>query len=240
MTERRFFVGHQVQDVEIIEDDEFNHLKNVLRLGVGDNITLVCGDGWDYHAKIDSINKKQAVVSVFEKVKNNNDPALKITLFLGLVKNDSFSSITTRMSELGVSAIVPFQCSRSGIKTTDVKVDKMQKVANMAIKQCDMSTPIKVHQVCSFESMLQKLQQFDQVYFAYESQGQEKTSFVPSGKNIAVVVGSIGGFDEQEAKRISAQKNVKTVSLGKRIMRVETACASLVAVLMQQSGEWEA
>ena len=239
MTERRFFVGHPIEDLEVIEDDEFNHLKNVLRLGVGDSVTLVCGDGWDYHAKIDSINKKQAVCNVFERVKNNNDPVLNITLFLGLVKNDSFSSITTKMSELGVSSIVPFQCSRSGIKTTDVKIEKMQKVANLAIKQCDMSTPLKVHEVCSFAKMIENLSAFDEVYFAYESQGQTKTSFVPNGKKIAVVVGPIGGFDSTEAEQIASQKNVKTVSLGRRILRVETACTSLVAVLMQQSGEWE-
>jgi 16S rRNA (uracil1498-N3)-methyltransferase len=143
------------------------------------------------------------------------------------------------MSELGVSKIVPFNCERAGLKPNDVKTDKMQKVANMAIKQCDMSKPLKVEEVCSFADMLTKLGEFDEVYFAYEAQNASNVSFVPSGKNIAVVVGSIGGFSEEEANKIKSIKSVKPVSLGKRIMRVETACTSLCAVLMQASGEWK-
>lgn len=238
MTERRFFLDHAVQQNDIIVGDEFNHLRNVLRLNVGDNITIVCGDGFDYHCQIVEITKKEAKVKLIEKVKNNNDPVLKITLFLGLVKNDSMSSIVTRMSELGVSNIVPFQCAHSGIKTNDVKIEKMQKVANMAIKQCDMSTPLKVHNVCSFADMLNKLTDYDEVYFAYEAESANNITINPTGKNIAVIVGSIGGFSEQEAQNLKQIANLKTISLGKRIMRVETACTSLVAVLMYQSGEW--
>ena len=238
MTERRFFLEHKVKDFEIIDNEEFNHLKNVLRLGVGDNITLVCGDGWDYHAKIVDICKREAKVEVFERVKNNNDPKLKVTLFLGVVKNDSFSSITTRMSELGVSAIVPFQCERSGLKSSDVKIEKMQKVANMAIKQCDMSTPLKVYNVCSFDDMLKQLQGFDEVFFAYEAKEASAINLHPNGTNIAVIVGPIGGFSDREANTIKNIANVKCTSLGRRIMRVETACASIVAVLMYESGEW--
>lgn len=239
MTERRFFLNHQLQKTDIIDGDEFNHLRNVLRLNVGDNITVVCGDGYDYHYKIVDINKKQAQISLLDKTKNNNDPVLKVTLFLGIVKNDSFSSIVTRMSELGVSNIIPFNCERAGLKVNDVKIDKMQKVANMAIKQCDMSKPLTVHNVVSFDEMIKNLPQYDEVYFAYESQQANNVLLEPKGKNIAVIVGSIGGFSEQEAQKLSAVQNLKTVSLGKRIMRVETACASLVAVLMYQSGEWQ-
>lgn len=239
MTERRFFLNHQVNSTDVIDGDEFNHLRNVLRLNVGDSVTVVCGDGYDYHCQITNINKKQATIKLVNKVKNNNDPVLKVTLFLGVVKNDSFSSIVTRMSELGVSNIVPFNCERSGLKTTDVKIDKMQKVANMAIKQCDMSTPLKVHQVLPFNSMLQSLSSFDEVYFAYESQMANNIALTPTGKNIAVIVGPIGGFSPAEAQQIAEQSTVKSVSLGRRIMRVETACASLVAVLMCNSGEWK-
>ena len=175
---------------------------------------------------------------MLEKVKNNNDPVLNITLFLGVVKNDSFSSIVTRMSELGVSNIIPFNCERAGIKATDVKIDKMQKVANMAIKQCDMSKPLKVHNVVSFNEMLNLLKDFDDVYFAYENQNANDIKLNPSSKKIAIIVGSIGGFSEQEATKICSINTVKSISLGKRIMRVETACTSLAAVLMYQSGEW--
>lgn len=239
MTERRFFLDHTVKNSDIIDGDEFNHLRNVLRLNIGDKITVVCGDGYDYHCEITDMNKKLANIKLLQKFKNNNDPVLKITLFLGIVKNDSFSSIVTRMSELGVSNIIPFNCERAGLKASEVKIEKMQKVANMAIKQCDMSTPIKVHNVITFNDMLKKLSDFDEVYFAYESQNSNKIKLSPNGKNIAVVIGSIGGFSEAEAEKISQVKTVKAVSLGRRIMRVETACASLVSVLMYESGEWK-
>ena len=239
MTERRFFLNHNAGLTDIIDGDEFNHLHNVLRLKVGDDITVVCGDGFDYHYKITEISKKEAKIALKDKVKNNNDPVLKATLFLGIVKNDSFSSIVTKMSELGVSYIVPFNCERSGLKTADVKIDKMQKVANMAIKQCDMSTPLKVNKVVSFDEMIKLLNSFDEIYFAYENQRADDTKLAPKSKNIAVIVGPIGGFSEREATLICQNDKTNAVSLGRRIMRVETACTSLVSVLMYESGEWK-
>lgn len=239
MTERRFFVNGKIEQTVCLCDDEFNHLKNVLRLKQNDKVILVCGDGWDYHATIVEIGKKSATLHVTNKTKNNNDPKLKITLFLGLVRNDSFSSIVTRMSELGVSKIVPFDCDNTDTKPADVKIEKMQKVANMAIKQCDMSIPTKIEPVCKFEEMLAKLKEYEDVFFAYESEKNNKEKFVANKNNIAVIIGPIGGFSSREVELLKNIPNCNVVSLGRRIMRVETACASLVSVLMYTSGEWE-
>ena len=115
----------------------------------------------------------------------------------------------------------------------------MQKVANMAIKQCDMSTPSKVKDVVSFDEMLNCLNSYDEIYFAYENQKANDTKLTPKGKNIAVIVGPIGGFSEREATLICQNDKINAVSLGRRIMRVETACTSLVSVLMYESGEWK-
>lgn len=239
MTERRFFVNQIDSDFVVLADDEYNHLRNVLRLQPNDKVTLVCGDGFDYHGTICEVTKKNATIKIIEKVKNNNDAKLNLTLFLGLVKNDSFSSIVTRMSELGVKKIVPFNSEYNDIKLQAINIEKMQKVANMAIKQCDMSTPTKVEHICTFENMLVDLKNYDSVYFAYEGQKNNQQKITVEGNNIAVVIGPIGGFSTSEAEKLSNLSNCKVTSLGRRIMRVETACASLVSVLMHLSGEWE-
>ncbi len=235
MTERRFFIEGTIDTTATIDGDEFNHLRNVLRLKVGDDVTLVCGDGFDYHGTISTITKNQAIVDIHDKVANDKDAKVDVTLYLGLVKNDSFSSIITKMSELGVKRIIPFKCQYTDVKTTDVKQEKLQKVANMAIKQCDRSIPLEVCSVTSFETMLKELKEYEEVYFAYEAENTF-CKIEPKGQKIAIVVGPIGGFSKEEANKIG--KVSKTVTLGKRVLRVETACVSLVSVVMYKSGEW--
>lgn len=238
MTERRFFVENKVVGTKVtIDGDEFNHLSHVLRLKIDDAVTIVCGDGYDYHGKITAIGKTNAQVEITDKVKNENDARLSITLYLGLVKNDSFSSIITKLSELGVKRIVPFMSQYVDVKKTDMKRERLQKVANMAVKQCDRSTPLKVEEVITFDQMLSQVKEYDDVYFAYEKEKGKDSVLSPKGNNVAIIVGAVGGFSEAEVQRVK-EENISVVSLGKRILRVETACVALASVLYYESGEW--
>lgn len=238
MTERRFFVEKKVVGKEVtIDGDEFNHLRNVLRLKTGDAVTVVCGDGYDYHGTITDISKTNAQVEIVDKTKNENDARLSITLYLGLVKNDSMSSIITKLSELGVKRIVPFLSHYVDVKKTDMKREKLQKVANMAVKQCDRSIPLQVDDVITFDQMLSQVKKYDDVYFAYEKEKGKDSVLRPSGNNVAIIVGAVGGFSEKEVEKVK-QAKIQVVSLGKRILRVETACVALASVLFYESGEW--
>ena len=238
MTDRRFFIDQPIEKKVVITGEEFNHLHHVLRLQPKDAVILVCGDGYDYHGYIESIDKTSATIVVERKEKNQQDAQLQVSVYLGLVKNDSFSSIVTKLSELGVKNIIPFVSAYCNTKKSDIKIEKLQKVANMAVKQCDRSIPLKVENVISFDTMIDQLSRYDDVYFAYEKQGNNTVAIHPTGKNVAVVIGSIGGFSPEEVTKIRKTK-AKIVSLGKRVLRVETACISLVSVIMYESGEWD-
>lgn len=237
MTDRRFFIEKPIEKMVVIEGEEFNHLRHVLRLQVKDAVILVCGDGYDYHGYIEKIDKTSATVRVEKKEKNQQDAVLQVSVYVGLVKNDSFSSIITKLSELGVKNIIPFVSAYCNGKKSDVKLEKLQKVANMAVKQCDRSIPLQVEDILSFDQMMEQLSKYDDVYFAYEKQDSNQFAIHPTGKNVAVVIGSIGGFSPEEVEKMS-QTKAKIVSLGKRVLRVETACVSLVSVIMYESGEW--
>lgn len=239
---KRFYLNEtlEVNKNYYIEGIEHNHLKNVMRMNDGDEVILVCGDDYDYMAKIIKITKGDTLVSVFAKELNNHNPIANVTVFQALVKSDNMSLIIQKLTELGVKDFIPFESEFITSKDKFGKKEKLQEISNQSIKQCKRSIPMKVHDTMTFREVIKSLEQFDVILFANECEQTASLKDVklnPEDK-VAIIVGSEGGFSENEISKI-IENNGKSITLGKRILRAETAAISLTSVIMYLMGEWE-
>lgn len=228
---KRFF-GRKVGENIIIENEEFLHLRKVLRLNEGDEVIASINDENDYYCTIAKINKNDCILNVDNAKKCPALPKREITLFQMMPKKDYFDSIIAKSIELGVTEIIPFSSEYTQNKI--FKRERVQTQIQTACKQCERSKLPQVSDIITFKQMIEKLNEFDVVIFAYEN---EEKPFAPEilkdKQKIAVIVGNEAGFSEKEATEIK-QQQVQSISLGKRILRCDTAVVatlSLVSVL---------
>lgn len=239
---KRFFVGHdlEVNKTYKIDGIEHNHIKNVMRMSVNDELILVCGDECDYYGKIVAMSKGDTSVFVTGCEKNIYNPKCDVTVFQALVKSDNMSLIIQKLTELGVKTFIPFESEFITSKDKFGKTSKFQEISNQSIKQCKRSMPMKVAETISFEKLVLALKDYDIVLFANECERIEKLESVglDESKKVAIIVGSEGGFSESEINKLT-QNGAKSISLGKRILRAETASIALTSVVMYLMGEWQ-
>lgn len=220
--------------------DDFSHIKNVLRLQVGEKIIAICGDGKEYISKISNFEKDHVECEIEEIKISDKTPKTKITLFQALPKGDKFEFIIQKMAELGIKEVIPFESTFTIAKAKDGKLERWNKISIEASKQCKRAEFLEVKNCLKFADVLKLLKNYDQVLFAYENESVSslRDKIQKAGKNIAFIVGSEGGFSEQESKAL-VENGAVSVSLGKRILRAETAAVAFASVIAYELGEWE-
>lgn len=223
----------------LITDSDFNHIKNVLRMQVGDTL-LISEEGLSNLCKIESFEADSAVVRIIEENFNNTNLPVKIYLFQGLPKSDKMELIIQKAVELGAEGIIPVEMNRCVVKLDDKKkkskTSRWQAIAESAAKQSKRTIIPEVSDVISFKQALEKAKELDLFLVPYENKdGMKATenalSQIKAGSTVGILIGPEGGFEEYE---IEAAETVggKTVSLGKRILRTETAAITSVAMCM--------
>lgn len=238
---KRYLIENNQFNIDdiMISGVEHNHLKNVMRTQVGDRVVVVTGDGFDYECEVVSIEKNYTKLVLIEKRKNLNEPKHKLTVFQALTKSDNMNLIVQKLTELGVTTLVPFENAYVTAKDKAGKAEKLQTVSNQSIKQCRRACPICVEKTISFNQVLTRLNDYDIVIFANEQEDACSLSALDFPyENIAIIVGSEGGFSEQEIAQLNGANNVKSITLGRRILRSETAAIALTSVVMFLQGEW--
>jgi len=241
---RKLFVEKIAPFLKITQE-EHKHLATVLRAKAGDSITVCCGDGYDYCYKIDSITKNETILAQQSKAKNISEPKIQLTLFSAICKSDKNETIARTCTELGVSFIQPFTSEFTQTKKESYKHERIQKIAHEAAKQSGRGKVPKIYEPIAFIDIIKQLQnQFDLVVFAFESAKENgiksylRNKFTNSKEiqTVAAVIGSEGGFSKEEA---SALENIGAVplSLGKRILRADTACTVVIAAILYEAGE---
>ena len=208
-------------------------------MSIGDSLILVCGDEFDYEARIVGMSKGDTSVSIISKTENIYNSDSDVTVFQALVKSDNMSLIIQKLTELGIKTFVPFESEFITSKDKFGKTGKLQEVSNQSIKQCKRSIPMKVEDTLTFNKMVDKLKEYDVIIFANECERQYKldSETINKGKKIAIIVGSEGGFSAAEIDKLITI-GAKSISLGKRILRAETATIALSSVVMFLLGEW--
>jgi len=236
---RRFISNKINNDKVVLDGIEHNHLKNVLRLTEGEEVIVVCGDEYDYTCVIEKISKGDSVLRVVGKEINDYNSKSDVTVFQALTKQDNMTLIVQKLTELGVKTFVPFESQFITSKDKFNKQEKLQTISNQSIKQCKRSIPMEVKPTKSFNDMVKSLNEYDVVIFANETEKSTALSKVKisSNQKIAIIIGSEGGFSETECEKI-INAGGKSVTLGKRILRAETASIAVTSVIMYLIGEW--
>lgn len=232
---KKIFVDKIDGDCVLTGEDHL-HVSVVMRAKKGDKITLCTGDGFDYNYEIAGFDRNSTKLRFIDKTEVETEPTCKVDLFVALTKSDKLEYVTQKCTELGINDIHPFMSEFVQVKRESLRLDRLNKIAKEAAQQCGRGKVPKVSEAIDFDEMLALLSGYDSVMFFYEGGGGCLKGAV-KGKSVAVIVGSEGGFGKDEAKRIQAANNAYTVSLGKRILRAETASVVATALVMYESGE---
>lgn len=236
-----FFVSEEQINGEnaYIEGSDVNHIVNVLRMKPGEELLISVKGDWDYLCKIVDIETDRVNLKVLESMEQRELP-VNITLLQGIPKSDKLEMIIQKAVELGVSEIIPVKTKRVVVKIdekkADTKVNRWNAIAESAAKQSKRSIIPKVSEPMSIDNALEIVKDFGVKLIPYENaDGIDKTRKILDSmdktKNIAVFIGPEGGFEESEVDRIK-NFGFEVITLGKRILRTETAGLALLSNIM--------
>lgn len=245
----KFFVrDEQIKnDIIKIQGQDVNHIKNVLRKKVGDEI-IICNSDKEYTylcdiTKIEKESIECKIVRGLEDFKSN----IKVTIMQGLPKKDKMDLVIQKSVELGCYDIQPVDMERCIVKYDEKdkkkKIERWQKVSEVAAKQCDRNFIPKVNNIMKLKNICNLLSEYDIVILAYEKEEKIKLKEALKmikekyGENeikIAVIVGPEGGISLKEVEMIKENDNVVTVTLGKRILRTETVALNILSIIMYE------
>ena len=216
-----------------ISGEDYNHMKIGTKILINDK-----EKSNSYLAEIQEIGAKEIICKVIEKIASN-EMSVNVTLFQGIPKSDKMEYIIQKSVELGVSEIVPTEMKNcvAKINNEENKLTRWNKISETAAKQSKRSIIPKVESKISFDDLLNKIKEFDLVIVAYENEKHTSLKDVLQNckgvKNIAIIIGPEGGIDTKELKLLE-DNGVQVASLGKRILRTETAPIVMLSMILYE------
>lgn len=239
---QHFFIEPSQAEGEWIRlnGSDVNHMKNVLRMHAGERVTVSDGAGKTYQCVIDSYEDKEAVLKIESQEESSTELPSRIYLFQGLPKQEKMEWIVQKSVELGAYQIVPVSMKRCVVKLDAKKAakkqERWQEISRSAAKQSGRSVIPEVIPMCTFKEALEQAKQLDVILVPYEcAEGMKETKTLLEkiwpGQSIGIFIGPEGGFEEAEIEQALAA-GAHTITLGKRILRTETAGLTTLSVLM--------
>jgi len=214
-----------------ITDEKAHYLASVLRCGKGDCLIIFDGKGNCFRTTIVTADKREVVAEVAEKIPCNLESDLNITLVQGLLKGEKMDMVVQKTTELGVKEILPVITGRSQLRDTK-KIARWRKIAEEASRQSGRSIVPVVHETVEFDNFLSAHDSIHGLVF-YEEEGvgltEAVSSLIPHHSSFFVLIGPEGGFTKEEIT-LAKEKGLIVASLGKRILRAETAAISAVTL----------
>ena len=257
---RRFIVdsGNISGDVITIDNaHDVHHITDVLRLKPGAKIDVSDSHEWEYRCAVTSLTRDSVLVKILDKQRLAREPVLAVTLYQAIPKAGKMETIIQKSVELGVTAIVPMFTARTVVEDTGgfaKKTDRWRRVAAEAVKQCRRGIVPPVEDAIRFSEMLARFAaeggmkdsdisgaeggQYDLLLFPYEGEEERTIKQVLRGlsavpQTVAIVIGPEGGFSDEEAAALSAA-GAESVSLGRTVLRTETAGPTALAMVMYE------
>lgn len=239
---QHFFVSpSQVEKDKIyIEGSDVNHMKNVLRMCCGEELMVSDGNNLQYRCSVETYEEERAILRILEEKAVDTELISRIYLFQGLPKQDKMELIVQKSVELGVYRIIPVSTRRSVVKLDEKKArkkrERWQQIAVSAAKQAGRGYIPEVAPVTSYQEALGQAKELDVILIPYELEremqaAKEIIEAIRPGQSVAVFIGPEGGFEKEEVE-LAVRYGAKTVSLGRRILRTETAGLAALSVLM--------
>ena len=222
----------------VITGDDAHHISRSLRMRVGEALTVCDGCGKDYLCTVAELSDSAVLLDVNDSSISTAEPPYKITVYQALVKGDKFDTVIQKSVECGATEITPLVTSRCTVKLSESDTEKKrvrwQRIATEAAKQCGRGVIPTVEPSVSFTSIAKIAERHDLVLFCYENgthllrSALEEYGKTPA--SVAVIIGPEGGFSEEEAA-LAKESGAVTVSLGRRILRTESAAPFVLACL---------
>ena len=248
----KFFVkNNQIEnDKIIITGEDVNHIKNVLRLSIDDDLQICDIDtAINYTCGISKIDNDKIECNIFNKIDSEAESNIHINIFQGIPKSDKMELIIQKCVELGVNEITPVEMKRCVAKIEDKaktkKLERWQKISEVAAKQCGRDRIPKINSVINIKNICNLTSEYDIVLLAYEN--EEKNTLKnellklksKTNKNlkIAIVIGPEGGIEKEEVELLK-ENGIKSITLGKRILRTETVAFTMTSIIMYELGDF--
>lgn len=239
----QFFIEDEnaAEDFVTIEGSDVNHIKNVLRMKPGEKIRVCTRNGQNYFCSISDITESFVRADILEKEAESTELPCRIYLFQGLPKNDKMEWIIQKTVELGVYEVIPVAMKNCVVKLDDKKAAKKlqrwQAIAESAAKQSKRTVIPTVNQPVTYKEALKIASELDITLVPYENErGMDATREImgqlKAGQTIGVVVGPEGGFAPEEIALVDEHATMHRISLGRRILRTETAGLAALAMLV--------
>lgn len=238
-TPKRFFIdGINYPEVSetVLEGEEFTHAKTVLRVSEGTEITLLSGDGNEYSAIVTKVEKCRLSAHITGVNRGEREPNAKIYLLIGALKGDKTELVVQKATELGVARIGVFSSRYCSAFVNGNKLERLNRVTKEAAKQCLRSVAPEVVYFEDFAAAIGSAEEYKNKLFFCEFAKESDADFNGISGSTALVVGSEGGFCEEEFE-LAKTHGFAGMSLGKRILRAETAAISVCALAAFALGE---
>ena len=241
----QFFVEpSRIQGTKVvITGNDVNHIKNVLRMQPGEEIAVSNGeDGKEYRCGIEELREDEIICTLRFVKEDGVELPSKIYLFQGLPKADKMELIVQKAVELGVYEMIPVATKRAVVKLDEKKakskIARWQTISEAAAKQSKRRIVPQIHDVMSFKEAVNYAKEMPIKFIPYElAEGMEKTreliSGLKPGQDIAIFIGPEGGFEESEIQT-ALENGIVPITLGKRILRTETAGFTVLSWIMYQ------
>ena len=245
----KFFVTQEQINGETIKivGKDVNHIKNVLREKVGDEL-IICNSSKEQNClcEIIGISEESIKCKIIKTLENNVESNIKVTIMQGLPKADKMELVIQKSVELGVYDIIPIEMKRCVVKLTDKdkpkKIQRWQKIAEVAAKQCGRDRIPKIETIINVKNICNLLEKYDIVLVAYENEKENtlkhelkkiKEKSEKQEIKIAIIIGPEGGIAPEEVEQLK-KDGAKSITLGKRILRTETVALNVLSIIMYE------
>lgn len=240
---QRYFIDSKqiTNNIVTITGEDVHHIKNVMRMVPGDKV-YVCDEVHAYLCEILEI-ADVVTLEIKEEILSNPELNINVTVAHGLVRREKMEEVIRRLVELGGVSYIPVNMARSVVKVKELNLTRLEKIVKEASEQSQRNKLMKLSQVISFKELVKITKDYDIVLFAHalyrDNINLYKSISDKKYKNILVIIGPEGGFDDKEVETLMNLENVRGISLGKRILRTETAPLYIMSVLSFLGEQYE-
>ena len=233
--------GRQVGDVVVITGSDAHHISKTLRMKKGERLTLTSSDSTDYQAVIENFSESDVFLRVESLSRNESEPPVFSRLFQALAKGDKMDVVIQKAVELGVSEFYPVASARCVVQADEKKAQKKherwQRIAEEAAKQCGRGIIPQVYPIISFKDAVLEMKKSELYFICYEASLDKNPRALFSASSfasLAFFIGPEGGISPEELE-FAHSEGVRDVTLGKRILRTETASSTVLSMLLYET-----
>lgn len=234
----RFFADTPISgDQAELHGSEAHHAMHVMRLGIEDSITLFDGSGTEFDAQVEQIDRRSLRLSILERRLVDRELTFELSLAVALPKGDRQRWLIEKATELGVTRIIPLTTARSVVRVSSSSLKKLERAVIEASKQCGRNVLMRIEEPVSWSSFVAELDETGQRWIAHPMRADSSLSEACRSRSAAeyllVAIGPEGGFDDAEVA-MAKEAGWKSISLGPRILRIETAALAVAAAVVSE------